>query len=76
MAKEKRLNRITMYIKPSDPEDETSVRIIGRIEIDGEARLLDDEDLGDWVNKAKNFAEDENPPAVVINMIKARLGIN
>lgn len=82
MAIEKRVSRITMYAEPSDPDDENSVRVLGRIEVDGEARLIDDttgvpdEDLGDWINKAKNFAEGENPGQAIINMVKTRFGIN
>ena len=70
MTKEKELRRVTMYVDPNDPTK------LGRIELDGVARLVDDEDLGDWVNKSKNYAEGENPPDAIINMIKTRLGIN
>jgi len=81
MSKEKRLSRITMYTEPSDPEDENSVRVLGRVELDGEARMVDDvtgepdADLGDWINKAKNYAKDETPPQAVIDMVKTRFGI-
>ena len=82
MTKEKRLSRITMYAEPSDPEDENSVRVLGRVEVDGEARLVDDttgepdENLGDWINKAKDFPKGENPGLAIINMVKTRFGIN
>lgn len=75
MAKEKEFRRVTMY---ADPNDATK---LGRIELDGVARIVDDvtgepdEDLGEWVNKAKNYAEDEDPPNFIKNMIKTRLGI-
>lgn len=75
MAKEKELRRLTMYVDPEDPTK------FARVEIDGVARLVDDgtgdpdEDLGDWINKAKNFAEGENPGATIINMVKTRFGI-
>ena len=69
MTIERELRRITMYV---DADDATK---LGRIELDGVARVVDDVDLGNWVNKAKNYEEGENPPNVFINMIKTRLGI-
>lgn len=76
MAKEKELRRLTMYVDPVDPT------IFGRIELDGVARLVDDTtnepdpDLGEWVNKAKNYAQGKPLPQSIINMVKRRLGIS
>ena len=69
MAKEKQIRRITMYV------DVTDSTVINRIEVDGVARMKDDDDLGEWVNKSKNFVDGENPPNAIVNMIKTRLGI-
>ena len=59
-----------MYV---DVED---VSKIERVELDYVSRMDDDEDFSEWVNRSKDYYGSDTPPNAVINMIKARLGIN